>query len=150
MAYEPSLGVYLPDYLGAVTKGLGAAQDLRTGSLKQQHLQQMMQERERRAGQEAQLRKLSPGIMRGDPGVLQQAYAVDPTARGFSGALEYKREQEAAKEVQETKNREYLASQNYPLINNIRKFCSKIIIMQEGCHWDWMEDPVNTMVWFYI
>ena len=21
--------------------------------------------------------------------------------------------------------------------------------MQEGCHWDWMEDPVNTMVWFY-
>jgi hypothetical protein len=21
--------------------------------------------------------------------------------------------------------------------------------MQEGCHWDWMEDPVDTMVWFY-
>ena len=21
--------------------------------------------------------------------------------------------------------------------------------MQEGCHWDWMEDPVPTMVWFY-
>ena len=46
-------------------------------------------------------------------------------------------------------NRKSLANENYPLISNIRKYCKKVIIMQEGCHWDWMEDPVNTMVWFY-
>ena len=51
--------------------------------------------------------------------------------------------------IPKEKNREYLANQNYPLINKIREFCDKIIIMQEGCHWDWMEDSVNTMVWFY-
>mgnify|MGYP001045120843 FL=1 len=51
--------------------------------------------------------------------------------------------------IPKEKNRESLSSKNYPLIQNIRKFCDKVIIMQEGCHWDWMEDPVNTMVWFY-
>ena len=51
--------------------------------------------------------------------------------------------------IPKEKNREHLANQNYPLIDNIRKYCTKVIIMQEGCHWDWMEDPVPTMVWFY-
>tara|TARA_R110001592_G_scaffold325420_1_gene605395 strand:- start:423 stop:1364 length:942 start_codon:yes stop_codon:yes gene_type:complete len=51
--------------------------------------------------------------------------------------------------IPKEKNREHLASKNYPLISNIRNYCKKVIIMQEGCHWDWMEDPVNTMVWFY-
>ena len=46
-------------------------------------------------------------------------------------------------------NRKDLANADYPLISNIKKYCKKVIIMQESCHWDWMEDPVNTMVWFY-
>jgi hypothetical protein len=51
--------------------------------------------------------------------------------------------------IPKEKNREILSNQNYPLVENIRNYCEKVIIMQEGCHWDWMEDPVNTMVWFY-
>ena len=51
--------------------------------------------------------------------------------------------------IPKEKNREYLVKQQYPLIDNIRNYCNKVIIMQEGCHWDWMEDPVETMVWFY-
>mgnify|MGYP001285552032 FL=1 len=51
--------------------------------------------------------------------------------------------------IPKEKNREYLVKQQYPLIDNIRNYCDKVIIMQEGCHWDWMEDPVETMVWFY-
>ena len=51
--------------------------------------------------------------------------------------------------IPKEKNREHLVKQQYPLIDNIRNYCDKVIIMQEGCHWDWMEDPVETMVWFY-
>jgi hypothetical protein len=51
--------------------------------------------------------------------------------------------------IPKEKNREHLVKQQYPLIDNIRNYCDKVIIMQEGCHWDWMEDPVDTMVWFY-
>ena len=51
--------------------------------------------------------------------------------------------------IPKEKNREHLVKQQYPLIDNIRNYCNKVIIMQEGCHWDWMEDPVETMVWFY-
>lgn len=51
--------------------------------------------------------------------------------------------------IPKEKNREYLVKQQYSLIDNIRNYCDKVIIMQEGCHWDWMEDPVETMVWFY-
>ena len=51
--------------------------------------------------------------------------------------------------IPKEKNREHLAKNNYPLIKNIKQYCDKVIIMQEGCHWDWMEDPVDTMVWFY-
>lgn len=51
--------------------------------------------------------------------------------------------------IPKEKNREYLANNNYPLIQNIKQYCDKVIIMQEGCHWDWQEDPVPTMVWFY-
>ena len=51
--------------------------------------------------------------------------------------------------IPKEKNREHLASQDYPLIETIRRHCDKVIIMQEGCHWDWMEDPVKVMVWFY-
>ena len=51
--------------------------------------------------------------------------------------------------IPKEKNREHLAKNNYPLIQNIKQYCDKVIIMQEGCHWDWQEDSVNTMVWFY-
>jgi len=51
--------------------------------------------------------------------------------------------------IPKEKTREHLVKQQYPLIDNIRKYCGKIMIMQEGCHWDWMEDPVETMIWFY-
>ena len=51
--------------------------------------------------------------------------------------------------IPKEKNREHLVKQQYPLIDNIRNYCDKVIIMQEGCHWYWMEDPVDTMVWFY-
>lgn len=51
--------------------------------------------------------------------------------------------------IPKEKNREYLADINYPLIENIRKACKKVAIMQEGTHWDWMEDSIQTMVWFY-
>jgi hypothetical protein len=51
--------------------------------------------------------------------------------------------------IPKEKNREHLANINYPLIQNIRKVCNKVAVMQEGTHWDWMEDSINTMVWFY-
>lgn len=51
--------------------------------------------------------------------------------------------------IPKEKNREHLANVNYPLIQNIRKVCNKVAVMQEGTHWDWMEDSINTMVWFY-
>ena len=51
--------------------------------------------------------------------------------------------------IPKEKNREHLADINYPLIENIRKACKKVAIMQEGTHWDWMEDSIQTMVWFY-
>ncbi len=51
--------------------------------------------------------------------------------------------------IPKEKNREHLANVNYPLIESIRKVCNKVAVMQEGTHWDWMEDSINTMVWFY-
>jgi len=51
--------------------------------------------------------------------------------------------------IPKEENRKYLAESNYDLISNVRKVCGKVAVMQEGTHWDWMEDSVNTMVWFY-
>jgi hypothetical protein len=51
--------------------------------------------------------------------------------------------------IPKEKNREYLAQSNYPLIANIKSVCAKVFVMQEGTHWDWMEDSISTMVWFY-
>lgn len=51
--------------------------------------------------------------------------------------------------IPKEKNREHLANNNYPLVENVRKACKKVVIMQEGTHWDWMEDNIQTMVWFY-
>lgn len=51
--------------------------------------------------------------------------------------------------IPKEKNREHLANINYPLVSNLKKICDKILIMQEGTHWDWMEDSIQTMCWFY-
>lgn len=51
--------------------------------------------------------------------------------------------------IPKEKNREHLASNNYPLISNLKNICDKIFVMQEGTHWDWMEDSIPTMCWFY-
>lgn len=46
-------------------------------------------------------------------------------------------------------NRTHLARAKYPLIQNIKNVCNKVYIMQEGTHWDWMEDSIEVMCWFY-
>ena len=51
--------------------------------------------------------------------------------------------------IPKEKNREHLADSNYPLVENIRKACKKVAVMQESTHWDWMADSIQTMVWFY-
>jgi len=51
--------------------------------------------------------------------------------------------------IPKEKNREYLSSIRYPLIQQIKQICTKVFVMQEGTHWDWMEDSIDTMVWFY-
>ena len=42
-----------------------------------------------------------------------------------------------------------LAKSNYPLIQEIKKTCNKILVMQESTHWDWQDEPFNSMVWYY-
>lgn len=51
--------------------------------------------------------------------------------------------------IPKEKNREQLVKANYPLVSNLKRVCSKVIVMQEGTHWDWMEDSIPVMVWFY-
>lgn len=51
--------------------------------------------------------------------------------------------------IPKEKNRELLANNNYPLIRYIKALCTKVYIMQEGTHWDWMEDSIPIMCWFY-
>ena len=42
--------------------------------------------------------------------------------------------------------REKLASQNFPLITNIKKICNKVLTIQESTHWDWQDDPFNSYI----
>jgi len=51
--------------------------------------------------------------------------------------------------IPKEKNREQLANQNYSLINRIREYCNKILVMQESTHWDWQDESFNSMVWYY-
>jgi len=51
--------------------------------------------------------------------------------------------------VPKEKNREPLANNNYSLIEHIKSFCTKVLIMQESTHWDWQEESFSTMVWYY-
>ena len=46
-------------------------------------------------------------------------------------------------------DRDNLTKQNYPLIQTIKTICDKVFVMQESTHWDWQEDSVETMVWYY-
>jgi hypothetical protein len=51
--------------------------------------------------------------------------------------------------IPKEKSREHLANQNYPLIDKIREHCGKILVMQESTHWDWQDEPFNSMIWYY-
>ena len=51
--------------------------------------------------------------------------------------------------IPKDKNREHLSKQNYPLIEKLREYCSKILVMQESTHWDWQDESFNSMVWYY-
>ena len=42
-----------------------------------------------------------------------------------------------------------LAKSNYPLVQEIKKICNKVLVMQESTHWDWQDEPFNSMVWYY-
>lgn len=51
--------------------------------------------------------------------------------------------------IPKEKNREFLANQNYPIVQNLKKYCNQVWVMQESTHWDWQEEPYNSMVWYY-
>jgi len=51
--------------------------------------------------------------------------------------------------IPKEKNREKLASLNFPLIENIRKYCNKVYVMQESIQWDWQDESFASMAWFY-
>lgn len=51
--------------------------------------------------------------------------------------------------VPKEKNREQLASINYPLILNVKSICKKVYVMQESTQWDWQDESYNSMVWYY-
>ena len=46
-------------------------------------------------------------------------------------------------------DRENLSKQNYPLIKNIKLICDKVLVMQESTHFDFQEDSVEIMIWYY-
>jgi len=37
---------------------------------------------------------------------------------------------------------------NYPLIDNLKNACGKIVFMQEGPNWHWQDYSINTQCWF--
>jgi hypothetical protein len=51
--------------------------------------------------------------------------------------------------IPKEKNREHLANNNYPLIQQIKSICNKVLVMQESTHWDWQDEPFTSMVWYY-
>tara|TARA_Y100000593_G_scaffold94481_1_gene193786 strand:+ start:960 stop:1949 length:990 start_codon:yes stop_codon:yes gene_type:complete len=46
-------------------------------------------------------------------------------------------------------DRDNLAKNDYPLIKTLKTVCNKILVMQESTHWDWQEDSVEIMIWYY-
>ncbi len=51
--------------------------------------------------------------------------------------------------IPKEKNREKLALMDFPLIETIRSYCSKVYIMQESIQWDWQDESFASMAWFY-
>lgn len=51
--------------------------------------------------------------------------------------------------IPKEKNREHLATNEIPLIKNIKNICNKVYIMQESTQWDWQDDTFNSMAWYY-
>lgn len=51
--------------------------------------------------------------------------------------------------IPKEKNREHLANNNYPLVQQVKNICNKVLVMQESTHWDWQDEPFNSMVWYY-
>jgi hypothetical protein len=51
--------------------------------------------------------------------------------------------------IPKEQNRYLLASNNVDVINNIKQICSKVLVMQESTQWDWQDDPMQSMIWYY-
>jgi len=51
--------------------------------------------------------------------------------------------------IPKEQNREKLAQVNYPLIEKVKKICTKAYVMQESTHWDWQDESFASMVWYY-
>ena len=35
------------------------------------------------------------------------------------------------------------------LIKELKRVCGKVINMQEGCHWEWMDDEIEDQIWWF-
>jgi hypothetical protein len=46
-------------------------------------------------------------------------------------------------------DRDNLANSDYPLIKKLKEFCDNVLVMQESTHWDWQEDSMTIMIWYY-
>lgn len=51
--------------------------------------------------------------------------------------------------VPKERNREMLAQAEYPLVQKVLSFAEKVYVMQESTHWDWQDESVTSMVWYY-
>ena len=51
--------------------------------------------------------------------------------------------------IPKEKNREYLAENNYPLIDAVRQICSRVYVMQESTSWEWQDESFKSMTWYY-
>lgn len=51
--------------------------------------------------------------------------------------------------IPKEQNRYTLAFNNIDVVGNIKQICSKVLVMQESTQWDWQDDPMSSMVWYY-
>ena len=45
------------------------------------------------------------------------------------------------------KKRTHLHHMN--LISELKRVCGKVLNMQEGCHWEWMDDEIEDQIWWF-
>lgn len=104
MAYDARTGLYLPriDTKNYILSGMERGQELRKGALDMASTQQAQSNK-------AVLSELTPKIMSGDKGAIQQAYQLDPTGKSFEGALSQVGKQ---KDIQQ----EFLARSAYDIL----------------------------------